>query len=82
MDKVTVYRFTKYDITTDQPQKSTRWATRKAIDRVNGTVLENTAVEVDASVVGSEIEGMTARGFDPHAQRGFQTVVGTGLRQP
>jgi len=36
VSKITVYRFTKYDITTDQYQQSRRWATREAIERICG----------------------------------------------
>ena len=79
---VTIYRFKKYDIATDEPVLSRRWATTEAIARVNGTAMKDTATVVDVSVVGSEVEGMTVRGFDPHAQHGFQTVVTSGLREP
>jgi hypothetical protein len=67
MSKVPVYQFTHYDITRDQTRKSRRWATREAIVATRGTVLEDTATEVDDSVLGSEETGMTARDFDPHA---------------
>ena len=78
MSKVIAYRFCKYDITTDQHQRSNRWATREAIERVHGDVLEDTATEVDSSVLGGEIDGTSARGFDPHSQLaggGFQRQV-------
>ena len=48
MSRVTVYRFTKFDITTDQHQRSRRWATREAIELVHGHVLEDTATEIDS----------------------------------
>jgi len=44
---VTVYYFTMYDIRTDEEVKSKRPATRDAIFRVCGTILEETAEEVD-----------------------------------
>jgi hypothetical protein len=72
---VTVYRFTVYDITNDEQRTSRRWATREAIERVRGQVLEATATEVDPSVVGAEIAGMTERNFDPHKSTGFQRAV-------
>jgi hypothetical protein len=78
VSKVTIYRFTKYDITTDAPRQSSRWATREAIVRVNGNVVENTAVEVEASVVVSDVDGMTTRGFNPKGPSGFQKVVLAG----
>jgi CRISPR/Cas system-associated endoribonuclease Cas2 len=73
MSKVTVYQFTKYDISVDGNRKSRRWATREAIERVGGNVFENTATEVDHSVLSKEIDGMTERNFDPHPRTGFQT---------
>jgi hypothetical protein len=66
MSKVTVYQFTKYDISVDGNRKSRRWATREAIERVGGDVLEDTATEVEAFAVASDIEGMTVINFDPH----------------
>lgn len=66
MGKVTVYQFTKYDINIDENIKSRRWATREAITRVGGEVLEDTAMEVDDSVLGKEIDGMTDRNFNPY----------------
>lgn len=70
MSKITVFQFTVYDIRNDQDIKSHRWATREAIVGRGGKVLEQTATEVDVSVVGSEISGMTERGFDPHKPSG------------
>ena len=77
MSKVAVYRFTKYDITTDQFQQSHRMGTRAAIERVGGEVLEDTAIEVDASAVDTDIDGMTVRNFDPRPRTGFQSQVTT-----
>jgi hypothetical protein len=75
VSEVTVYRFRVYDITTDENRASRRWATRDAIERVRGEVLEETATAVDPSVVGGEIHGMTERNFDPHRNIGIQTQV-------
>jgi hypothetical protein len=75
MSKVKVYRFTVYDITTDENRRSRRWATREAIERAHGDVLDDTVTEVDSSVLGDEIDGMTARDFDPHPRTGFQRQV-------
>lgn len=66
MSKVTVYRFQRYDIVSDQTIRSRCWATREAIERVRGEVLEDTATEVDASVIGSEVPSMTERDFASH----------------
>jgi hypothetical protein len=79
--KVTVYRFTKYDISVDNNTKSRRWATREAIERVGGEVLEDTATEVDPVFLGDEIDGMTERNFDPHRRTGFPTQVEVAPRR-
>jgi hypothetical protein len=63
-----------YDVANDEMRKSRRWATRERIEWLGGEILEDTGVEVDSSLVGSEVEGMTARGFSPRSQlhAGFQ----------
>lgn len=75
MAKTTVYQFIKYDMASDNIVKSRRWGTREGIEWLQGTVLEGTATEVDESLVGHEIEGLTDIGFNPHAQKGPQTQV-------
>jgi hypothetical protein len=75
VSKVTVYRFRKYDIGTDEHQVSRRWGTLEGIESVRGTVIEDTATEVDASAVGAEIPGLTSRNFQPNPRIGFQTQV-------
>jgi hypothetical protein len=75
MAKVTVYQWAKYDIRNDESQKSRRWATKQAIDWAGGYPLEDTAIEVDESVLGAEVDGMTTRSFDPHATKGLQQQV-------
>ena len=75
MSKVTVYQFEVYDITSDGYRKSRRWGTRESIESVHGTILDETATDVDASAVASDIAGMTARGFNPHAHVGPQRQV-------
>jgi hypothetical protein len=75
MTTVTVYQFTAYDIKTDESRKSRRWGTREAIKGIGGAPLEHTATEVDASVVASDIPGLTGRDFDPDPRTGFQTSV-------
>jgi hypothetical protein len=47
MQKVTVYYFTMYDIRSDEVVRSKRPATLEAIVRFGGTLLEETAEEVD-----------------------------------
>jgi hypothetical protein len=75
MAKVTVYQFTKYDVASDQVVKSRRWATRKAIEWIDATILEDTAIEVDESVIGREVDGLSDIGYNPHATQGFQRQV-------
>jgi hypothetical protein len=65
-----VYRFRMYVIKDDEMLTSRRWATREAIERVRGEILESTETEVDSSVLDSN--GMTERDFDPHRRTGFQ----------
>ena len=67
MSKVHIYRFTLYDITSDGAHQSRRWGTRDAVERIGGEVLVDTGVEVDASAVDSEVSGLTARDYNPHA---------------
>lgn len=78
MAKATIYRFEVYDIQSDRVIPSKRWGTREAIIEIaHGRVLEETATEVEDSVIRSDIHGFTAIGFDPHSPRrtGFQTEV-------
>ena len=75
MPTVTVYRFTIYDITTDGNRLSLRWGTREGIKLAHGAPLEETAIEIDSAFVGREVEGLTARGFNPNRRAGFQTQV-------
>jgi len=78
MTTVTVYRFRKYDIASDQMQVSRRMATRQAIQTIaHAEVLEATAFEIDSGEVGSEIDGMTRIGFVPSVLGvgGFQARV-------
>lgn len=77
MPCVTIYRFMLYDITTDSMRPSRRWATREAIERLRGHILEETGTEIDSSMLSSEIEGMSAINFNPSPRRDFQTVMTT-----
>ena len=49
-----VYFFRKYDINNDEFIRSKRPATREAIDRVRGEVLEDTAIQIDDSEVDGD----------------------------
>jgi hypothetical protein len=78
MTTVTVYRFRKYNMVSDQMQVSRRMATREAIQTIaQAEVLEGTALEIDAGEVGAEVSGMTRIGFVPSVLTagGFQTRV-------
>jgi hypothetical protein len=75
LGKVTVHQFTKYDITTDTSRKSRRWATREAISRVRGEVLEEVATVIDEAALNRDEPGMTDMAFDPHAFSGLQRMV-------
>jgi hypothetical protein len=77
MAKVTIYQFEVYDIQSDQIVKSKRWGTAKGINKIAcDQMLEDTAAEVDDSVIYSDIHGFTPIGFDPQPGRpGFQTKV-------
>jgi|HubBroStandDraft_4_1064222.scaffolds.fasta_scaffold05043_3 hypothetical protein len=61
----TVYRFRTWDITNDCYRESGRWATKEAVERVSGETISE-GVEIDYRYLGHEVDGMTARGFDPH----------------
>jgi hypothetical protein len=75
VSKTTIYQFTIYDIVNDETLTSRRWATREAIQRARGHVLENTAMLVDASILDGN--GMTERDAAPKPAEniGFQRVV-------
>jgi hypothetical protein len=77
MTKITIYQFQVYDIRDGAIVKSKRWGTREAIVEIAcGQVLEDSAIEVDDSVIHSDIHGFTIIGFDPRLRRtGFQTEV-------
>ncbi len=52
--KAKVYFFTKYDIVTDRFVRSKRPATLKAITRVGGTTIKETALEVDKTELDAD----------------------------
>jgi hypothetical protein len=76
MDKVTIYRFRTYNVATDEIKVSTRWATPEAILRIaHGEIIESTALEVDSTVLESDIEGMTVRDWMPPKPAVFRSYV-------
>jgi len=71
MRKIKIYRFDSYDVVNDQIKTSKRWGTREAIrDIAHGRVIEESEIEVDESVVASDIHGLTAVGFKPEREQG------------
>ena len=76
MSKITIYQFQVYSVINDNLQKSRRWGTRDAIERIaGGEILEDTATEVDESAIASDITGLTIIDFNPPRRMGFQTKV-------
>lgn len=75
MSKITIYRFRMYDIIHDEQHVSSRWGTREAIEQLGGEILEDTAMEVEASRVKSEIDGLTERDFNPRPRVQLQQQV-------
>jgi hypothetical protein len=79
MGNVTVYRVELYDVAADAPKISGRWMTRQGAETMRGTVLEDTAVEID----DAELEHgkqWTEIDFQPQQDSSekiptFQTVV-------
>jgi len=74
MTTVKVYRFEKYDVGSDQWQRSRRWATADAIERVHGQRVGK-PIDVDESLLGREVDGMTDRDLSQNASDGFQRNV-------
>jgi hypothetical protein len=68
MPKVTVYQYTTFDPTFRTMRVAPRWATRKAIEKLNrvktvAVILIDSETEIDASYL--DRNGMTKVGFDP-----------------
>jgi hypothetical protein len=77
MSIVRVYRFEQYDVVNDEWNTSRRWATEETIREV-GARRVGSPIEVDESVLGAEVTGMTNRDFNPNASGGFQQTVRRG----
>jgi hypothetical protein len=71
---VTVYKVRLYDISNDEMVVSRRMATVKGANMMGGDIIDGTEVEIDESQLEPGME-WTARGFDPHATKGFQQQV-------
>ena len=48
---VTIYRFRKYDVTTDENKVRPLRATREAIENLKGEIIEESAEEIDSSLL-------------------------------
>ena len=51
MAKVIVYQFKKYDINSDKEIASKAYATRQAIEQFGGRLIEESAIEIDESML-------------------------------
>ncbi|MFZ3181351.1 MAG: hypothetical protein WA156_14345 [Methylocystis silviterrae] len=74
MSKLTVYRVELYDVMNDAMKTSRRMATREGAAIMGGRIIEDSAVEIDASQLEPG-EQWTAREFNPYVTQGFQTQV-------
>jgi hypothetical protein len=63
MAKVTVYRYTVYDIVRGESFVAPRWATRDAISRIRGAAVIEPCVEIDEALLNSD--GFTEPDFEP-----------------
>lgn len=63
--KVSVFKFSVYDITKDRYVLSKRWGTIGAIERCGGVADRDSGILVDPSNIRSDILGMTKIGFQP-----------------
>jgi hypothetical protein len=61
MTQVSVYRFRKYDITTDDYVTSTRMATHEKVAQICAEIIPGTKREIDASLLN---DGWTEKNFD------------------
>jgi hypothetical protein len=75
MAKVTIYRFRLYDIATDEYVPSRRWATMEAIRRIGGEAFDDTATEIDDSLLSHDLPGMTDRDFKPRKPGGSRLTA-------
>ena len=74
MSKVTVHKIGLYNPATDSPILSRRMATCEGAKLMRGWIIENTAVEIDASQLEPGKQ-WTAIDFNPNPRTGFQTQV-------
>lgn len=60
---VKVWKFRKYDMTTDEYVESTRYGTKDAISRIGAERIEETEVTVSNDLIDGD--GLTAKRFSP-----------------
>ncbi len=65
MARVTVYRFTIYDIFSDDNIISKRMGTREGVEKIRGAVIESTAVYIEEAALDPDMPGLTPIGFAP-----------------
>jgi hypothetical protein len=53
MDKITVYRFNKSDIIQGMAITPDYYLERKSIEQVGGTVIEDSSIQIEASMLDS-----------------------------
>jgi hypothetical protein len=68
--KISVHKFQVWDSVSDSMKSSTRYATVDAIrNTAHGVPIPGTEIQVEASELGGEIEGMTSRNYVPDGER-------------
>jgi hypothetical protein len=72
MTKIIVHRFQVWDVTSDQMRTSSRLATVEAIKNTAHGEPVGPPIEIDASELSGEIEGMTARNYTAISERAAQ----------
>ena len=63
--KIAVHRFQVWDSVSDAMKTSSRYATFDAIrEKAHGVPVPGTEILIDASELNSDVEGMTAKGYN------------------
>jgi hypothetical protein len=69
MNKVVLHRFQVWDVTSDQMRMSSRLATVDAIKNTAHGEPVGPPIEIEASELSGEFEGMRARNYTPISER-------------
>ena len=76
MALVEVYQYEVWNVVTDRYQSSDRWGTPEVIKKIPGSrMIRSRSVEIDDSLLHSDMEGMTPKGYNPIAPGGFQSTT-------